>query len=141
MSHLCTSVVSPCFTLSSADSLLVVASYLKHQHEINRQHQSLTPDPETYSDINSPSETHHRNYIHVSYWLGVQKDGVSVFFFSRCDMCHVACIYLRVSFEVILVKRLEVALVRACGRGLASWWDKVGEVGGAEYTGGPRSLS
>lgn len=71
----------------------------------------------------------------------VQKDGVSVFFFSRCDMCHVACIYLRVSFEVILVKRLEVALVRACGRGLASWWDKVGEVGGAEYTGGPRSLS
>lgn len=51
------------------------------------------------------------------------------------------CIYLRVSFEVSLVKRLEVALVRACGRGLASWWDKVGEVGGAEYTGGPRSLS
>lgn len=49
--------------------------------------------------------------------------------------------YLRVSFEVSLVKRLEVALVRACGRGLASWWDRVGEVGGAEYTGGPRSLS
>lgn len=50
-------------------------------------------------------------------------------------------VYLRVSFEVSLVKRLEVALVRACGRGLASWWDRVGEVGGAEYTGGPRSLS
>ncbi|TNN76684.1 hypothetical protein EYF80_013136 [Liparis tanakae] len=31
-----------------------------------------------------------------------------------------------------LLKRLEVALVRAWGRGLASWWDKVGEVGGAE---------
>lgn len=45
------------------------------------------------------------------------------------------------SFEVSLVKRLEVALVRACGRGLASWWDRVGEVGGAEYTGAPRSLS
>ena len=41
-------------------------------------------------------------------------------------------LYLRVSLEVILVKRLEVALVRACGRGLASWWDRVGEVGGAE---------
>lgn len=39
------------------------------------------------------------------------------------------------------MKRLEVARVRACGRGLASWWDRVGEVGGAEYTGGPRSLS
>lgn len=50
-------------------------------------------------------------------------------------------VYLRVSLEVSLVKRLEVALVRACGRGLASWWDSVGEVGGAEYTGGPRSLS
>lgn len=40
--------------------------------------------------------------------------------------------YLRVSFEVSLVKRLEVALVRAWGSGLASWWDRVGDVGGAE---------
>lgn len=40
--------------------------------------------------------------------------------------------YLRVSLEVSLLKRLEVALVRAWGRGLVSWWDKVGEVGGAE---------
>lgn len=39
---------------------------------------------------------------------------------------------LRVSFEVSLVKRLEVALVRAWVNGLASWCDRVGEVGGAE---------
>lgn len=30
------------------------------------------------------------------------------------------------------MKRLDVALVRAWGRGLASWWDRVGDVGGAE---------
>ena len=36
-------------------------------------------------------------------------------------MCVMAaCIYLRVSLEVSLVKRLEVALVRAWGSGLAS---------------------
>lgn len=40
--------------------------------------------------------------------------------------------YLRVSLEVSLVKRLDVALVRAWGSGLASWCDRVGEVGGAE---------
>lgn len=50
------------------------------------------------------------------------------------NTCKVKCFffYLRVSFEVSLVKRLEVALVRAWGRGLGSWWDRVGEVGGAE---------
>lgn len=60
---------------------------------------------------------------------------------KRRPFFHLFVVYLRVSFEVSLVKRLEVARVRACGRGLASWWDRVGEVGGAEYTGGPRSLS
>lgn len=40
--------------------------------------------------------------------------------------------HLRVSLEVSFVKRLEVALVRAWGRGLVSWWDRVGDVGGAE---------
>lgn len=45
---------------------------------------------------------------------------------------HVVQVYLRVSFEVSLVKRLEVALVRAWVNGLASWCDRVGEVGGAE---------
>ena len=44
----------------------------------------------------------------------------------------VAVLYLRVSLEVSLVKRLEVARLRACGSGLASWWERVGEVGGAE---------
>lgn len=62
--------------------------------------------------------------------------------FLRCSHCDdVTCIYLRVSLDVSLVKRLAVALLRPWGSGLASWWDKVGEVGGAEYTGGPRSLS
>lgn len=39
------------------------------------------------------------------------------------------------------MKRLDVALVRAWGSGLGSWCDSVGDVGGAEYTGAPRSLS
>ena len=39
--------------------------------------------------------------------------------------------YLRVSLEVSLVKRLEVARLRAWGSEPASW-DRVGEVGGAE---------
>lgn len=46
---------------------------------------------------------------------------------------------LRVSLEVSLLNRLEVARVRAWGKGLASW-DRVGEVGGA-WEGGRRSLS
>lgn len=38
--------------------------------------------------------------------------------FNVCAMA--VCMYLRVSLEVSLVKRLEVALVRAWGSGLAS---------------------
>lgn len=45
--------------------------------------------------------------------------------------------HLRVSFDVSLLKRLEVARLRLCGRGEASW-ESVGEVGGPFCTPVPR---
>lgn len=76
------------------------------------------------------------DYLRVSKEEGVTEVTVTEVTVTELTVTEVTVTevtaYLRVSLEVSLVKRLEVARLRACGRGLASWWDRVGEVGGAE---------